>query len=198
MTIPTSPASLKPIHAVFMVQQQGLCSTSSSFHLPLLTTGLAARARRPLRLWFFLCNYQTHKSHLPCKFPIHPLCASTAMLKFLCILSTPVSMWAHISQATAMQTQKPTLYFLLLSGHSMMVSGKALSDDARHIIIRLYQSRLFTMHDLARVIDIHQVTIHQIVAQHECMGHLQQEGTRTGRSRLLDYVDTQVSAFFEL
>lgn len=80
----------------------------------------------------------------------------------------------------------------------MMVSGKALSDDARHIIFRLYQSRLFTVHDLARVIDIHRATIHRTVAQHERMGHLRQEGTRTGRPRLLDYADTQVSAFFEL
>lgn len=74
-----------------------------------------------------------------------------------------------------------------------MTRGKALSDDARSILLKLHQSDEFTMDHLSALTDVHRRTIYRIIQHWEATGAVERDGKRTGRRRLLDYPDVQVS-----
>ena len=74
-----------------------------------------------------------------------------------------------------------------------MGRGKALLEDAWHIVFNLHRSQLLTVDQLLKVTGVSRPTIYQIGARYKCTGDFGQDGKRTGRPRVLDYADTQVS-----
>ena len=86
--------------------------------------------------------------------------------------------------------------FTTLSHHpppTTMTCGKALSDDAQSILFKLFQSDEFTMGHLSALTDVNRRTIYRIIQHWEATGGVERDGKRTGRPRLLDYPDVQVS-----
>lgn len=73
-----------------------------------------------------------------------------------------------------------------------MTRGKALSNDARSILFKLHQSDEFTMDHLSALTDVNRRTIYRIIKDWEATGGVERDGKRTGRPRLLDYLDVQV------
>ena len=74
-----------------------------------------------------------------------------------------------------------------------MGRGKALSEDARRIVFNLHKSQLLTVDQLSKATGVSQPTIYRIGARYERTGDFGQDGERTGRPRVLDYANTQVS-----
>ena len=112
------------------------------------------------------------------------------MLRSLCMPCYQKSTWAVVNVTSTDSSSS----CISLSTIFAIVQDKALSEDARCIIYKLCQLQLVIIHDLTYMIGVHRATIHRIIALYESTGHFQGESTRTGRLRILDYVDTQVSS----
>ena len=74
-----------------------------------------------------------------------------------------------------------------------MARSEAFSNDTRQILLNLYASRWFTVHELAEIAEVSPRTIYRIVEHWSQTGMIQEDGTRTGQNRLLGYADVQVS-----
>ncbi|EJD02060.1 Homeodomain-like protein [Fomitiporia mediterranea MF3/22] len=73
-----------------------------------------------------------------------------------------------------------------------MARGKVLSDDARKIIVKLYQHESFSAQQLSRLADVQQRTIQRILSHWRETGRVERDVLHSrGRPRILDYADTE-------